>query len=184
MSAGDKAAIVSAIAAAVAAIASSVSVFLSSRWQKRAREPHLAIQLSRELGDGRQPFPVNIRIENDGGGVAQPARFWASIGDRKRACFGGVPPNASLAPGAGVTLKTGLVSTSSSDEAMAVVVCRIRKRVHAWNMLGDHKSWRITKPSLGWAGDADDPLSMDDVIHHFYSEAPSIAEVRAADYRL
>ena len=81
-----------------------------------------------------------------------------------------------------MTLKTGLVATSSSDEAMAVVVCRVGKRLHAWNMFGDHKSWRITKSRLGWAGDADDPLGMDDVIHHFYSEAPSIADVRVASY--
>jgi hypothetical protein len=128
---------VAAGAAAVAALASWASVAQSSRWQKRERQPELSIDLSQNLDTNQ----IQIRVTNTGGGIAKGVNFWALEGSM--ICAGGLPPHATLAPGAGVTLSTSLIPVKGSRNVRAVVMCRGGDYMHAWTAAGIHRKWPL-----------------------------------------
>jgi hypothetical protein len=89
-------------------------------------------------------------------------------------CLGGVPPDGMLAPGAGVTLSTGIAPTDERFQE-AVVLCRIGTRRHAWTAAGLHRSWTLRFPRLL-------PFSDAILIRRLYPNSPAVEGLTIASY--
>jgi hypothetical protein len=157
-------------AAALAAFASWASVIQTRRWQKEQRAPELTISLGNVLDAGY----VRIHVENVGGGSAQGIQFWAL--HRDNVCAGALPPNGSLRPGARITLRTELPSSTQQTKVCAVVIAFGDGYLHAWNAGGIHRRWRTRTRRVEKEGP-----SLSEIIRTFY---PTVEDPSAYDRAL
>ena len=158
---------ISAGAAAVAAIAACAAVVLEHRARNREREPLLMISVAEILG---QAGPQRITVENGGGGVAHEVFFIAVSGGC--CALGGLPPTSTLGPGKRVVLDADY-PPGGSEVVTAMVVCRYRKYLIAWDAAGQRKRARLGRHS---------GPSKNDLFRHFYPDAPDVDQLRPAAY--